>query len=429
MLPSTTILRTFTASCCLWIGSTVFAVEAYSSDPTPPLRRIEILETNNTITEDNYKNLQLPPSIRDPKLMKLRTIIEKEVQLTGKSDLQTIEHVLEWVSLQWKHHPLNGAPVGLTGLDILEKAKKGERFRCVEYGLVFKDAMFSLGYVARNLNARTEDVAYGGFARGHAASEVWSNTYNKWIFVDPQFALYPTYQGTPINFAEMASLYYDGKFEEITFICSNKYLANNNISREGHIGQYKNFIQNYFAYMNIPFLHNGKPIRFALPLRPNLRPYLTMMGMPTVAKFFTNDPSKIYFPINRTGILFDYERLEEPSAIFEKFNITSNEDYLSKMPMFAAKPNYTLTLSHSMPWFRNFEVKLNQENWQVIKGNTVKWTLNDGLNTLQVRSVNQAGVAGPATYIQMYYGSTQVITSDAPSEPVNRTGEEARPTE
>ncbi len=112
-----------------------------------------------------------------------------------------IKAVLNWSSSQWKHNGSN-TPSKSDALTILEEAKKGAQFRCVEYGILASACMNSVAIPARVLGLKTRDVEKVKFGAGHVVAEVYSKQYNKWIFMDPQFNVIPTLRGIPLNAVE-----------------------------------------------------------------------------------------------------------------------------------------------------------------------------------------------------------------------------------
>jgi hypothetical protein len=57
-----------------------------------------------------------------------------------------------------------------------------------------------------------------------------------------------------------------------------------------------------------------------------------------------------------------------------------------------------------MPWFSYYEMRFNEDNsWKKVSGNTMKLILKEGKNSIEVRSVNQAGIAGPITFMNIRY--------------------------
>ena len=118
------------------------------------------------------------------------------------NDLDKIKALLHWTHQQWKHNGSN-RPTKSDAISIVEEAKTGKQFRCVEYGFVSAAALNSVGLPARTLGLKTQDVEVVKYGAGHVAAEVYSPTLKKWIFVDGQFDVIPMLNDTPLNAAEL----------------------------------------------------------------------------------------------------------------------------------------------------------------------------------------------------------------------------------
>jgi hypothetical protein len=173
---------------------------AAAAEPAaPPLRRIEIVEDNNRLPSP-LASLYPVETAGPASLAPLREYVRRRADFLDAKDPDVIFLALGWVSTQWKHDGMNEPRTGESSLDILKDVhEKGARYRCVEYGQVLSDILKSLGYVTRRVSLRSPNVAYGGFGQGHVATEVWSNALRKWIFIDPQFSVYPSHEGKFLN--------------------------------------------------------------------------------------------------------------------------------------------------------------------------------------------------------------------------------------
>ncbi len=119
-----------------------------------------------------------------------------------------ILNILDWASKQWEHNGSN-TPTKQDALTILKEAQEGKQFRCVEYGIVATSALNSIGIPARTLGLKTRDVEKVMRGAGHVVSEVYSKELGKWIFIDPQFNIMPTLNGTPLNGVEFQKAIFD----------------------------------------------------------------------------------------------------------------------------------------------------------------------------------------------------------------------------
>ncbi|BDD05587.1 transglutaminase-like domain-containing protein [Aureibacter tunicatorum] len=118
------------------------------------------------------------------------------------SDFEKVKKVQSWVQSRWMHDSHN-MPKENSALYILEQAKKGEKFRCVEYSLVAKECLLALGFKIRSLGLMTKDISEVKSYGGHIANEIYLDDLEKWMFIDPQFDVITTKNGMPLNAVEL----------------------------------------------------------------------------------------------------------------------------------------------------------------------------------------------------------------------------------
>lgn len=167
-------------------------------------KKIKIVKTNNaayfTVNPKNYIAEFQPKYLR-----KLKSYIEhRGFKLKGSSEKEIVTNSMAWVTQQWKHNGDNEPPKNFKALDILKNVHKEKmQYRCVEYGLVLSEILQAYGFNTRQLALRANDVAYGGFGKGHVAMEVFLNDLDKWVFLDPQFGAYFTLGDKMLNYHEI----------------------------------------------------------------------------------------------------------------------------------------------------------------------------------------------------------------------------------
>ena len=162
----------------------------------------------------------------------------------ASSDLDATLDLMDWTSRQWKHSGYN-EPSNNDALTILREARKGNDFRCVEYGTVLISTLSSVGITARQLCLKTRDVAKVRTGAGHVATEVWLREFEKWAFADPQFNIIPVLNDVPLNAVEFRkAIEKKEKFE----------LINKNGKLEDELKkQYMKFIPHYLYYFDVLF--------------------------------------------------------------------------------------------------------------------------------------------------------------------------------
>lgn len=118
------------------------------------------------------------------------------------SDYEKVQVIANWVHNLWEHDGSN-QPAQSDPLFILREVEKGQRFRCVEYGVVISGCLQSLGMQARTLGLKTQDVETRLSGAGHVATEVFLPDLHKWVFVDGQWNAIPELDGVPLNAVEL----------------------------------------------------------------------------------------------------------------------------------------------------------------------------------------------------------------------------------
>ncbi len=380
-----------------------------------PFKRIEITKTNNYFTGFNSDSYRAD-AVSEASLNSLRQYVGKRIRLNPKDDPGVIIQALQWVSLQWKQDGVNEPRKGESALDILKDVhEKGQRYRCVEYSLVLVDILRSLGYVSRKLSLRSVDVAYGPGAEGHIAVEVWSNHLQKWIFIDPQFSIYPTYRGRYLDYYEIYQLKKQGKFSKIKFNVTQGYQKRQSkFNLQGYQRDYQKFLAHYFGYMATPIVHLGKNYNLVLELNGK-RETMTFQASPEGNNLFTRNWRDLYFDVNRTMINFqyhhdgksDYQALLKQNGIAVRGDKTDKEieAKLAKLePLFAAKPDFNVSFLNNSPWHSYYEYRFSEQGpWLKIKGDSIIWNLKSGRNDLEARSVNRMDIPGPTTFVHILY--------------------------
>ncbi len=119
----------------------------------------------------------------------------------GMSDKEAVLAALNWTNNRWQHDG-NNSPKKNDAISILKEAKEGSRFPCFAYAIVLRDQLNAIGYKARTVYLKTHDAEFRKNPPGHVATEVFLNDLNKWVFIDGQFNVMPTLNGTPLNAVE-----------------------------------------------------------------------------------------------------------------------------------------------------------------------------------------------------------------------------------
>jgi Transglutaminase-like superfamily len=374
------------------------------------LKKITITESNNHLLDKRFRTMDLPDCINTPAAIELRKYVLANGFEQASKDVDMILAALKWVSSQWTHDGNNAAD-NLTSLQILQNAKNGARYRCVEYGRVLSAVLRSFGFLSRPISMESLNSAYGAPGSGHFATEVWCDDLQKWIFIDPQFCIYTQYKGKFLNYYEMYLLKKEGKFNEIDFVLSKGYtgyLAQGKKTGEEHIKGYKEFLYNYFGVMKINGKVAGKPVTLRLLMEaPNQ--YLTFQAFSQDDFIHTANAEDIYFPLNQNTIIFKNKYTNKRADIYNDLvrqgKIKNEEDQFNSMYLFAPIPDFLIYNDSNMPWLSHYELWLNSTQIFQNENGFFEVSLKEGQNTISSVAINKNGKRGSETIVKIKYGN------------------------
>lgn len=168
-----------------------------------------------------------------------------------QDDFAKITAILNWTNSQWSHSGSN-TPSKYDPITILEEAKNGNKFRCVEYGIVLAGALNSIGIPSRVLALKTSDVENVRYGAGHVVAESYSKKFEKWIFIDGQYNVIPVLGEIPLNGVEFQKAILENS-EELQIVNSKGEVSIEEKS------QYINWISKYLYYFDTKFDNRNLP--------------------------------------------------------------------------------------------------------------------------------------------------------------------------
>ena len=110
--------------------------------------------------------------------------------------------ICHWVHTQWNHNGSN-LPSKSDALSILEEAKAGKLFRCVEYGITIAAALNAQGIKSRTLGLKMQGADTISSGAGHVVTEAWLSDLKKWVMIDGQFDVIPYNNNIPLSAFEL----------------------------------------------------------------------------------------------------------------------------------------------------------------------------------------------------------------------------------
>ena len=221
-----------------------FALSSCSLLHITPSHKLKTISFETEKRNTAYKFF-FPNAAEDTILQKMRRDYPLEnLVKDAKNEQEKVLIVLNWVRHQWEHNGWHDAETS-NACTILERVKNGEKFRCVEYGIVLKSALNALSLQSRTLGLKTRDVEKTKYGAGHVLAEVWLKDRQKWAIVDAQFNAMPTLDGTPLNAVELQAAIVQKK--------SFKFINLQGDFSAKERKDYMGFIPHYLYYFDISF--------------------------------------------------------------------------------------------------------------------------------------------------------------------------------
>ena len=320
---------------------------------------------NSPIRRSRYSFSYQPAS--DPQLAVLRDNYRlSHLILPTNDDFENITRIVDWVHGQWCHGTSGAGDFNPGEFDadaIITHARHGDRFWCQVYAMTFVQVAASLGFQARLVSLTKDGYVSSDM---HAVAEVWSNRYDKWIVVDPDFNIWYTRKGIPLNALEIHNAVIARAVDTIKIV---KGVRRSGGEFESRIPKLYGYYRYFYVDMRNDWLTNryfpGHPKRSDSATLfwddPRLPSVLTLMTQ-------TNSPHDLYWDINKT-----HACVGQPDI--RTMNLPVYIDTLT--------PNYT-----------HFEIVV--DGAQSIPENTAEfaWKLHVGRNSLAICSVNAFGHRG-----------------------------------
>ncbi len=217
---------------------------------SPSLLLKEVAFEENAINSE-YK-FHYPDTINNDYLKRLRMDYHlPAITSIDEDDFAKIKTILNWTNSQWSHSGSN-SPSKYDPITILEEAKEGNKFRCVEYGIVLAGALNSIGIPSRVLSLKTSDVEKVRYGAGHVVAESYSRKFEKWIFMDGQYNVLPVLDEIPLNGVEFQKAILENR--EALRIVNSK----GDVSIEEK-NQYIDWISKYLYYFDTKFDNRNLP--------------------------------------------------------------------------------------------------------------------------------------------------------------------------
>lgn len=168
------------------------------------------------------------------------------IDLTGQSsDLEKVKTIAGYAHGLFDHDG-DATPSAFDPVTIIQEAKAGKNFRCVEYGFLTTALLWAYGIPARVIGFMTSDVEIRDYGAGHVAAEFYSTEQKKWIMLDVQYGIMPTYKDVPLSAQELGQILDEGIEPTYELVNGSKFSAANDART------YDKWIHEYLYFFHVP---------------------------------------------------------------------------------------------------------------------------------------------------------------------------------
>lgn len=338
------------------------------------------------------------------RLRELRQRCELDAVVAGaQSEFERIERLLEWAYYiplgDCRHFPwdvLDWIVVERDENDAIRQNRYEQRRRdkmCLYPNVVLAAALTSMGIPARHVNFHSEGMT------GHEICEAWSNDYRKWIHLDAtrDYYWYDPRTRAPLDTLEIHQVLTE-RLERVE--CWDRpYLFRQDLVelvrdlpiafREGRhacsVEEGALFLFRSFCHFRIIPRYDMFSRERPLPVSQGTEVwawdgYLNWADdkVPPLLHFshHTNRRADFYPTLNQT-----------------RYTVEIDE----------APGDLQVQLETDMPQFAHFLARVDGSGWQEVP-DAYTWSLHEGMNVLQVRACNRAGVEGVVSSLSIARG-------------------------
>jgi len=318
-------------------------------------------------------------SFDNPKLRQLRERYQLDaVVAPGRDEFERQVLLLDWVHHRFKKF---GRPSSNArgALEILQAIDEGHTFFCAHYAHVFVSAAASLGWIDRELALRRHQDPPQGGSSEHAVTEIWSNQYRKWVMMDPTAKMYLEKDGLPLNAYEIRQEWFYREGRDLVFVVGKERKKYRKADLPIFLGRFAGF-----GDLTVPANELDKYGFIAYIPNTNLMDAGLDYGQMFIVKDQLCEGTRWH------------QRIAPPNpAVDPYFPI-----HQAALSLVAEQDHLRVALRTLTPNFQTYQVRSGGGPWKASE-ESFPWTLHPGVNRLEVRAVNQFGVEGPLSTVEV----------------------------
>jgi hypothetical protein len=363
-----------------------------SIDQVLPLRTPAAVADGFTVTLDAAQN----PVIRksplefayqpwsEPRLQELRRRFDLPRVVKGaKNDFEELVALRNWTRSQFRRRDYQPLTSNFDALEVLTRAVRNDGDApfsiakhydpCVMFPLLYIQVLLSMGHQARLMSV------------DHGIAEVWSNHLRKWVVMDAELNHHFEKDGVPLSFTDLQEEAERAEHTPVILVTGRQSSGD---------------VSTTMVQLRVPRLKAANVLHwFDRPAD-----VVALRNDWMTNKYFPGHPRRS----ERNSLLLldprhptvGYAVRARPTTWNkERFNWTLNQAHIvARSPQ---TRRLELGFETVTPNFDHFELVLNGRV-KIIRGSLLSWELSDGVNTLSVVPVNQAGVRGIRSWARLY---------------------------
>jgi len=302
-----------------------------------------------------------------------------EVVAGAKTEWELIEKLAIWSSQRWEKGHLNKIYPAWNAREILKPADDGTPIGgfCQQYNLVLLQACESFGLVGRIVSLGSGNMT-DKIRSGHETCEIWSNEFDKWVYIDGNTGWYlvDSATKTPLSHLELRerqlAFFADKDFKPV----EARVVAETKYKWDG--------LKSFPPFMELRMIPRSNFLETQVPLPLNQG----MRGWFWTGHYVWSDdtlPAAMLYG-NRV-----HRR--------ENWNWSVNQVHITLEPT-STKGEFRVHCDTETPGFETFAAKIDGGTAAPQKSG-FSWKLKPGKNRVDVRSRNIAGREGAASWIEI----------------------------
>jgi len=302
-----------------------------------------------------------------------------EVVAGAKTEWELIEKLATWSSQRWEKGHLNKIYPAWNAREILKPADDGTPIGgfCQQYNLVLLQACESFGLVGRIVSLGSGNMT-DKIRSGHETCEIWSNEFDKWVYIDGNTGWYlvDSATKTPLSHLELRerqlAFFADKDFKpvEVRVVAETKYKWDG--------------LKSFPPFMELRMIPRSNFLETQVPLPLNQG----MRGWFWTGHYVWSDDT---LP---AAMLYGNRVTRR-----ENWNWSVNQVHITLEPT-TTKGEFRVHCDTETPGFDTFTAKIDGGAAQPQKSGFA-WKLKPGKNRVEVRSRNIAGREGAASWIEI----------------------------